>query len=257
MPDEGNDHFHAVGRGQPLPRQRSKKKVKTRKIIAVAACLALVLPAAAQAHVTVQPTEVPAGSFARLDVRVPNERDDAATERVEVQMPDGFIFVSYEPVEGWTTDIAMERLDQPIESHGEQIREQVDTVTFTAESPDAAIQPGQFRDFGLSVGIPEDAREGDTLSFPAIQTYDSGEVVRWIGDPDSEAPAAQVMVTAGEDEHGAASSAEHEESEPSQETASESDDDDGASMGLAVAALVVGGLGLAAGGASLLGRRRS
>ena len=52
------------------------------------------LPAAAGAHVTLQPTEAPAGGFARLDVRVPNERDDAATRKVAVQMPPGFASAS-------------------------------------------------------------------------------------------------------------------------------------------------------------------
>jgi uncharacterized protein YcnI len=67
-------------------------------ILSVAIVGVLTAPAIAQAHVTVQPDSVPAGGFARLDVRVPNERDDAATEEVEVQMPEGFLSVSYEPV---------------------------------------------------------------------------------------------------------------------------------------------------------------
>ena len=87
----------------------------------------------AQAHVTVQPESVPAGGFTRLDVRVPNERDDAATEKVEVKMPDGFLFVSYEPVAGWSVEVKTEKLDQPAEAFGEKINEQVDTVTFSAD----------------------------------------------------------------------------------------------------------------------------
>ena len=212
---------------------------------------AFVVPAAASAHVTLQPEEAPEGGFARLDVRVPNERDDAATEKVEVQMPDGFVFVSYEPVPGWETQVKTERADEPIESHGEEITEQVSTVTFTATDPSAAIQPGEFRDFGLSVGLPSAAKEGDELVFPSLQTYDSGEVVRWIGEPDSEEPAPIVTVIAPEGEENAATAAPDEDAE------AESDDsDDGdASQGLAVGALVVGGLGLLAGGASLIRRR--
>ena len=164
------------------------------------------------------PSQVPAGGFARLDVRVPNERDDAATEKVEVQMPDGFLFVSYEPVEGWSVDVKIEKLDEPAEAFGEEITEQVDTVTFTADSPDAAIQPGQFRDFGLSVGMPEDAAAGETLTFPAIQTYDNGEVVRWIGAPDAEEPAAQVTLTEGAE---AASNHADDQAEPTAEVEAE------------------------------------
>jgi periplasmic copper chaperone A len=219
-------------------------KLKSTTII-VASVVCLAVPAVAHGHVTVQPDEVPAGGFARLDVRVPNERDDAATEKVEVEMPDGFLFVSTEPVPGWNAEVKNEKLDEPIEDHGEEITEQVKTVTFTATEPNAAIQPGQFRDFGMSVGMPSDAVEGDTLTFPALQTYDSSEVVRWIGAPDSEEPAAEVTLTASEEEAAA--------DEPADEESS--DDDDGAPMGLAIAALVVGGLGLVAGGASLVRSR--
>jgi periplasmic copper chaperone A len=225
--------------------------VKLKVTIAFLLAAVLVLPAVAQAHVTVQPDSVPAGGFARLDVRVPNEQDDAATNKVEVRFPEGFLFVSYEPVEGWTTAVKMKPLAEPIEEHGEEITEQVATVTFTADSPAAAIQPGQFRDFGLSVGMPADAGEGEVLTFPAIQTYDNGEVVRWIGAPDSEEPAAQVTLTAPEEEHGAAS-----EEEGSEESGSE-DDDDGTPMALGIVALVLGAGGLLAGGSALARSRRS
>jgi uncharacterized protein YcnI len=238
--------------------ERKEQTVKTMLIIAAAA-LGLLAPAVAQAHVTVQPEEVPAGGFTRLDVRVPNERDDAATEKIEVQLPDGFLFVSYEPAPGWEVEIVSERLDQPIEEHGDRITEQVSRVIWTATDAGAAIQPGQFRDFGLSVGMPEGA-EGDTLTFPALQTYDSGEVVRWIGPPDSEEPAAQVTLTASpeaEAGHEADESAEGSTGGEEAESSSSEDDDDDAPMGLAVAGLVIGGLGLLAGGASLVRGRRS
>jgi uncharacterized protein YcnI len=123
---------------------------------AVGAALALAVAAApASAHVTLQPAEVPAGAFKRLDVRVPNERDDAATTKVQVQFPPGFIFLSHEPTAGWSTKVAMRTLDTPVEAFGEQHDEEVDTVTFTAR--DGGIGPGEFRDFGLSVGLPDKA----------------------------------------------------------------------------------------------------
>ena len=43
-----------------------------RSILAAAAAALLLAPAAAQAHVTIQPDTAPAGGFTRLDVRVPN-----------------------------------------------------------------------------------------------------------------------------------------------------------------------------------------
>ena len=59
-----------------------------RTMVAVAVLAAtLALAATASAHVTLQPEEAPAGGFTRLDVRVPNERDDAGTTKVEVRVP--------------------------------------------------------------------------------------------------------------------------------------------------------------------------
>ena len=55
----------------------------------------------------------------------------------------------------------------------------------------------------MSVQIP--GKAGDELTFKALQTYSDGDVVRWIGAPDSEQPAPQVKVTAAaEDGHAAA-----------------------------------------------------
>jgi uncharacterized protein len=220
--------------------------MKLKITLALFAVLALAVPASANAHVTLQPEEAAAEDFTVLDVRVPNERDDAATTKVDVQFPAGFVFASYQPVPGWSVDVKMAKLANPITSHGEEITEQVSRMTWTADGDNVAIQPGQFLDFPISVQIP--GKAGDTLTFKALQTYDNGEVVRWIGAPDSEEPAPQVAVTEGSGEHGAASSPDSSES---------SDDSDGASKGLGIAALIVGALGLLAGGAALMRSRRT
>ena len=226
---------------------------KTAVAVVVGTLFALPVAGAA-AHVTLQPNEVPAAGFARLDVRVPNERDNAGTTKVDVQFPDGFYFVSYEPVPGWNTKVVKEKLAEPVEEHGEEITEQVDRVVFTAQGG-AKIAPGQFGDFGLSVGTPE---KPGALTFKALQTYENGEVVRWIGPPDAEEPAPQVTLTAAEGEHGAAEPAAEEEGgeeEGAAPAAEEEDDDDGPSTGLVIAALILGAIGTLAGVGALLSRR--
>ena len=52
--------------------------------------------------------------------------------------------------------------------------------------------------FPLSIRIP-DGSKGTVLTFKALQTYRGGEVVRWIGKPDSEAPAPQVILRGAND----------------------------------------------------------
>jgi uncharacterized protein YcnI len=158
-----------------------------RKLLASLASGAAVLALAgpASAHVTVQPTEAPVGSFFRFVVRVPNERDDATTTKVEVQFPQNLVFVSFQDTAGWKRTVRMKHLDEPIEVFGEEVDEVVGSVTWSGGS----IAPHEFEEFGFSAKVPDGE---EVLEFPAIQTYDSGDVVRWIGPPESEEPAARV-----------------------------------------------------------------
>jgi uncharacterized protein YcnI len=224
-------------------------KIPCHVAAAVAAVAVLVFAPAASAHVTLQPEELTAGDFTRLDVRVPNERDDASTTKVEVRFPPGFLSVSTEPVSGWNAEIATRKLDKPVEQFGERVTEEVDRLTLTANGEANAIGPGQFRDFGLSVGVPD--KPGSTLRFPTVQTYSSGEVVRWIGPPDAEEPAPQVKLTAAGAEGGGSQAAQQ-----SQAPAGGEDDDDSSNT-LSIIALIVGIAGLAAGLAALFTRRRA
>ena len=207
-------------------------------------------PGVAAAHVTLQPDELPAGAFKRLDVRVPNERDDASTKKVQVKFPAGFIFVSYQPVPGWTTTVKLAKLAEPVQAFGEKHTEGVDSVTFKADGK--GVAPGQFQDFGLSVALPD--KPGSTLTFKALQTYSSGEVVRWIGTPDADQPAPRVKLTAATGSEAAAGGAV---SPPTPAAASRERDGDDDGDGLALIALVVGALGLLAGVAGLMAARRA
>lgn len=211
----------------------------------LAAAVALAaMPATAHAHVTLQPDEVRAGGFERVDVRVPNERDDARTTKVEVKFPPGFIFIWYGPEPGWSARVKMARLDEPVEAYGERHSEQVATVTFTTRGE--GIRPGQFQDFGLSLGIPD--RAGTALTFKALQTYSSGEVVRWIGEPDAEQPAPQVRLAAAEPEGDAAAHGAGQDATTQQPAAAAATPADaGGGDALSLLALVVGALGLVAG----------
>jgi len=226
-----------------------------RKCIALAAAVAGLLGVAspAMAHVTLQPTEVPADGFTRLNVRVPNERDEANTTKVRVQFPSGFYFISYEPVEGWNVAVKNRKLKKPAEVFGEKISEEVDEVELTTSG--AGIAPGQFRDFGLSLKMPNEP--GKTLTFKALQTYSNGEVVRWIGPPDAEEPAPQVTLSAGEEAAGGGHAADTAAAPAAEEADDDGEDDDGPSTGLVIAALILGALGLATGVAGLMAARRA
>jgi uncharacterized protein YcnI len=216
-----------------------------RRITAALVCAgaaALAMPALAMGHVSVDPAEAPAEGFVVLDVRVPNEEDNASTTKVEVQFPDGFAEVSFQPVPGWNVKAKKTRLATPITTdEGDKLTEQVSQVTWSG----GRIGPGEFQEFPVSVQIPN--KPNTTLTFKAIQTYSDGKVVRWIGPPDAEEPAPQVKITEAAPESAAAT--------PAASTAESSDDDD--SNALPIVALILGAIGALAGGTALVRGRRA
>ncbi len=138
----------------------------------------------AGAHVSVHPERAPRGSFSILSFSVPNERPDASTVSVEVILPTDrpITYVSVQPVPGWTTTIERTTLDTPVTAHGRTVSDVVSRVVWSG----GVIRPGEFQQFTVSAG-PLPAR-GRTVAFKALQTYSSGEVVRWVEIPQRGAP---------------------------------------------------------------------
>jgi uncharacterized protein YcnI len=236
---------------------------------AVAAASALMFSGAASAHVGVQPEgEAAKGGYAVVNVKVPNERDNASTVKVEINFPveHPLSSVMPQPVPGWKAEVDKTKLDKPLEVHGKKITEAVTKVTWTADG--AKIGPGQFQQFPLSLGrLPEDA---DQLVLKAVQTYDNKEVVRWIEEPvegseEPEAPAPVLKLSAAADDHHGAAATDaaakddtkasgHQEESTSQPAASGAGSDSTARI-LGVVGILVGAAGVAFG--VLAGRRRS
>jgi periplasmic copper chaperone A len=205
-----------------------------RRLILCVFAVALVAPAAALAHVTIQPGEWEAGAFARMVVRVPNERDDAETTTVTVQFPENVPSARFQTHPSCEREVQREPLAEPIE----ELTERIVSVTWTC---DPAIPADGFDEFGISFRIPEDAAEGDEILFPATQTYSSGEVVEWIDpDPEAESPAPRVTVIAAEEEEEAAAPAATSTEEAAPVPAASSDDDDDNMTTVAIAFGIAG-----------------
>ncbi|MFB7218212.1 YcnI family protein [Streptomyces sp. NPDC056227] len=236
----------------------------------VAASTVLILAGTASAHVSVQPQgEAAKGGYATINFKVPNERDNASTTKLEVNFPTDHPLASVmpQPVPGWKIDVTRSKLAKPLDMHGQKINEAVSKVTWTAEGSknDLGIRPGEFQQFPLSVGqLPEDA---DQLVFKAIQTYDNKDVVRWIeeqkdGAEEPESPAPVLKLTAAttdehgstaDDKSGAATAAEAKDKNT--EAASASSSSDTTARVLGVVGIVIGIAGVAFG--VLAGRRRT
>ena len=233
---------------------------------AVAATTVVVLSSPAFAHVSVVPEGTAAkGGYAVVDFKVPNERDNASTSKLEVTFPTDHPLASVmpEPMAGWKIQVTKSTLAKPLELHGKQITEAVTKVTWTATSAAAGIQPGYFEKFPVSVGaLPEDA---DELVFKAIQTYSNKEVVRWIevqedGGEEPETPAPVLALSAAtEDGHHGSTAAEKTDAKTENAAAvteaAPADSSDTTARVLGVVGIVVGAMGVAYG--VLAGRRRS
>jgi uncharacterized protein YcnI len=131
----------------------------------------------------VQPGSAEQGGFTKVAFRVPNERANASTSKLEVTLPKDhpISFVSTRAVPGWTATVDKAALDKPITVEGATVTEAVSKITWTG----GKIGAGQFEDFEVSFGpLPKDT---DKLVFKALQTYDNGDVVSWI---DTSADAA-------------------------------------------------------------------
>lgn len=224
-------------------------KTKIKRISAagvLAAVAVLSLAGSAAAHVTASPEEAEAGGYARLEFGVPHGCEGSPTTRVRVQIPDTVPSVTPQRNPLWSLS-TKEGSKQPTEAHGETITEGISEVIWTARQP---LPDHELDVLGMSVLLPDAA--GETVYFPTIQECERGEE-RWIQIPtegesaeELESPAPQVLLAAATDGHGSEAAAEAEE-----------DNGDGAPTWLAVAALVVGAIGLLAGGAALARSRRS
>ncbi|MGA4840891.1 YcnI family protein [Streptomyces sp. G45] len=239
-----------------------KSLTRASVVVVGAAASAVLLSAPAFAHVSVSPEgQAAKGGYATVNFKVPNERDDAATVKLEVTFPADHPLASVmpQPVPGWKAKVTKAKLDKPLEIHGEKIDEAVSKVTWTADGK--GVEPGYFQKFPLSLGqLPEDT---DQLVFKALQTYDNKEVVRWIepqqkGQDEPEFPAPALQLTAASDGHGAAADDDKAdddkaakagaESGGKEESASgDSDSSDTTARTLGIVGIVVGAAGVAFG----------
>jgi uncharacterized protein YcnI len=217
--------------------------VRTARFVAagMVAFVVLALAGPAYAHVEIESDDAQAGKPSTMTLSVPNERDDAGTVKVDLRFPEGATLtdVTAAPTPGWTATVDDAGI---VWTGGPLTGEDKVELTFTAT-------------------LPPDA---NTLEFKALQTYDDGQVVRWIeatpeGGPEPEHPAPVLDLAGGGGDHadeGTATTIASSATTVAGNAADANDNgDDSSSTGviiLIVAIVVVAG----AGGAYVVMRRR-
>jgi uncharacterized protein YcnI len=171
------------------------------------------------AHVEIERDgKVSAGGVVAATLHVPNESTTAGTVKIELTFPatPKLTTVEAQAVNGWTATVTKS-------SSGD-----VQAVTWSG----GPLSGNTEMAFPLSIGdVPTNV---DTVDFKAVQTYDNGDVVRWIeptpaGGDEPEHPAPVLTVRGAAPQEDAAPAADN----------SKSDSDDGLSTG-AIVAIVVG-----------------
>lgn len=141
----------------------------------------LLMASTAWAHVSITPNTSTPGQSAQVSFRVPNERDDAATVRLEVVFPADrpLPTASVGDVAGWTATVHRQKLATPVKTDDGEVTDAVTSITWEG----GRIEPGHFQQFPVSLG----RLDAGKLTFKALQTYSNGTVVRWIDGTESGA----------------------------------------------------------------------
>jgi uncharacterized protein YcnI len=152
---------------------RTSRSLRPAIVVAAALLAFLAASAAAQAHIQVSPTVVAPGDSVQFTFLVPGETGQPTT-RVEISIPPDVLPFAYGDTPGWDRRVV------------EAANGGVEKVVWTGNAP-----ADGFAEFSFLAGVPE---QPGTLEWKAIQEYADGEVVRWIGAPDSEEPAPVTQI---------------------------------------------------------------
>jgi uncharacterized protein len=180
----------------------------------VALATVLGTASAASAHARVSPAVSLAGQLQYYNLAVPTEKDGVATTRVVLTVPSGFAVDSFAPPPAGWT--------QQVSRTGSGENAVVTRVTWTG----GHTPSGEDSDFGF-LAQPQSAT---TYTFAVQQTYSDGSIVNWTGPESSDAPAPTISASSSLGGGG------------------------GGGTTLPIVALVVGALGLLAGGFALVSR---
>ncbi len=180
---------------------------------------------AAGAHIQVAPTEAAPNDAVKFTVLVPGERSPHWTKQVVLKVPPGVLPYSFEATPGWSRHLVLAK------DHS------VDRVVW-----DGRLAPDGFVEFSFLAATPP---KPGVLAWKALQLYNDGDVVRWIGSPESEEPAPTTTITVGLPPQNAGGEGASGSTTPVAADASEtaatntsSADDDWLARALALAALV-------------------
>jgi len=133
----------------------------TKPFLILASVAALLMPAAAEAHVSITPRESTQGATERYTVRIPTE-GKVATIAAEIEIPEGVIVETLQAPAGWKHDV--KRKDDRIVA-----------ITWQAN-----VAPGEFIEVGF---VARNPRQGAEIVWTLRQRFADGTVSDWTKAP--------------------------------------------------------------------------
>lgn len=157
--------------------------------------LLLAAAGAAQAHITLEQPDAPAGTGYKAVFRVMHGCDGAPTREIIVTMPEGLRGAKPMPKPGWTLTLKQRPLKTPYESHGKSVTEEVAEMRWVANGEANQLPDAWYDEFVLRTGLP--AAPGE-LWFAVRQVCMQGEW-NWVERPTADnprprAPAIKLVV---------------------------------------------------------------
>jgi len=110
---------------------------------------------AAQSHVSLEDPQAAAGGGYKAVLRVSHGCEGTATHTVTVRLPAGFRGAKPMPKAGWTVAITRAPLDQPYESHGRKVTDDVVEISWKADSRERWLADAHYDEFVLRGQAPE------------------------------------------------------------------------------------------------------
>jgi uncharacterized protein YcnI len=157
--------------------------------------VALLAPAAVEAHVTLEQSEAKVGSFYKAVLRVTHGCKGSPTVRVEVVLPEGVIVAKPMPKPGWQIELAKGAYGKAYAFHGHEENEGVKAITWSGGS----LPDDYYDEFVFSAFVARELEPGVTLYFPVKQICAQGEM-DWTETPQEgggklewPAPALQLL----------------------------------------------------------------
>jgi uncharacterized protein YcnI len=149
------------------------------------AAIAVLLTSPAIAHVTLEQSAAPVGSFYKVVLKVPHGCEQSATIALRVTIPEGVISVKPMVKPGWTLAVNRGAYARPYSFlHGAKFTEGPKEVVWSGGNlPDAF-----YDEFVISAFIAGELPAGGTLYFPVVQECEKG-ANNWVEIPSATKPA--------------------------------------------------------------------